>query len=75
MADDEREDRLMAALSNDRLVKAFARKHGDVEIRNDHEHFRGWTLRVGKRFTPSKQDWESLCAMAEHALASDDRLG
>ena len=65
--------RLRTALTNDREVKAFVRKHGDVEIRNDDEHFLGWTLRIGKRFKPSKQDWEGIRAMAEHLLASDGR--
>ena len=64
---------LTTALANDRAVEAFVRSVSDVEIRNDDENFRGWTLRVGKRFTPSKRDWEALCAMAEHLLASDGR--
>lgn len=65
--------RLRTALTNDRAVKAFVRKNGDVEIRNDDEHFLGWTLRIGKRLKPSKQDWEGICAMAEHLLASQER--
>lgn len=65
--------RLRTALSNDRAVKAFVRKNGDVEIRNDDDHFRGWTLRIGKRTKPSKQDWEGIRAMAEHLLASEGR--
>lgn len=64
---------LLTALSDDPAVKAFVRRNGDVEIRNDDEHFRGWTLRIGKRLKPSKRDWEGIRAMAEHLLASDGR--
>ena len=71
--DNGSEDELSAALSGDPVVKAFVRKHGDVEIRNDDEHFRGWTLRLGKRLTPSKRDWDGLCAMAARVLASEER--
>ena len=60
---------LTSALAADRAVDAFVRQVSDVEIRNDDEHFRGWTLRVGKRFTPSKRDWDALCAIGEHLLA------
>ena len=60
---------LATTLANDRAVDAFVWNVSDVEIRNDDENFRGWTLRVGKRFTPSKRDWDAICAMAEHLLA------
>ena len=64
---------LTAVLSGDHAVDGFVKRVSDVEIRNDDEHFLGWTLRVGKRFTPSKRDWEALCAMAEHLLESTRR--
>ena len=61
---------LVRTLSNDYTVKRWVKKIGNLEVRRDAEEFRGWTLQVDKRLTPTRQDWDIIRKIADYLLSS-----
>ena len=60
----------MTTLANDPAVKKLSVRIGNLEVRSYTEELQGWTLQVDRRFRTTRQDWETITAVAEHLLAA-----
>ena len=65
---------LVNVLSVDPAIKTLSQRIGNLEIKTHFNEFQGWTLTVDRRFSPTKQDWETLEKVADHILSSPRRL-
>lgn len=61
---------LVNTLSRDIPTKTLAKRIGDLEIKSHADVFQGWTLTVGRRFSPTGQDWETFEKIADQILSS-----
>ncbi len=61
---------LINTLSKDAPTKTLAERIGNLEVKSEANGFKGWTLTVDKRFSPTSQDWETLQKISSYILSS-----
>ena len=65
---------LVSTLSSDEDIKVLAKDVGNLEIKSQSDGFKGWTLTLDRRLTPSIKDWNSFEKIAGYILSSPRRL-
>ncbi|GIS65370.1 MAG: hypothetical protein CM1200mP3_16180 [Chloroflexota bacterium] len=46
-------------------LREVAARVGNLEIKSQTEHFRGWTLTVDRKVNPTNMDWEAFKKIAD----------
>ena len=61
---------LAKTLSDDLSTDEVAARVGNLEIKSQTEHFRGWTLTVDRKVNLTNVDWEAFKKIADYILTS-----
>ena len=61
---------LAKTLSDDLSTDEVAARVGNLEIKSQIEHFRGWTLTVDRKVNLTNVDWEAFKKIADYILTS-----
>jgi len=61
---------LAKTLSDDLSTDEVAARVGNLEIKSQIEHFRGWTLTVDRKVNLTNVDWEAFKKIADYILRS-----
>ena len=61
---------LAKTLSDDLSTDEVAARVGNLEIKSQIEHFRGWTLTVDRKVNLTNMDWEAFKKIADYILTS-----